>query len=241
MTTSRSTTQFEEPNANRFVYWPATISQGDHEVEVEATDAAGNEVAFDYAFEVVERGDFVIELQAGWNAISVPASPIDTAIGSVFTDAAITTVIGWDTQGWRIAVRRDGVWESNQQYGALNDIQAKYGYWVKSDKFIDQPVALQGPISRNAGSPGSPTGIDTIPGWNFVGVIDQDGDQTEGEFGIGLLSGTTPVTAEEYLGSNYVRAYSWDPTFSRFEVIRPIDVMTIGAGVWVYFEGGIAP
>ena len=233
--------QFEEPNTNRFVYWPATISQGDHEVEVEATDAAGNDVFFEYNFEVVERGDFVIELQAGWNAISVPASPIDTAIGSVFTDAAITTVIGWDTQGWRIAVRRDGVWESNQQYGALNDIQAKYGYWVKSDKFIDQPVALQGPISRNAGSPGSPTGIDTIPGWNFVGVIDQDGDQTEGEFGIGLLSGTTPVTAEEYLGSNYVRAYSWDPTFSRFEVIRPIDVMTIGAGVWVYFEGGIAP
>ena len=233
--------QFEEPNTNRFVYWPATISQGEHEVEVEATDAAGNDVFFEYNFEVVERGDFVIELQAGWNAISVPASPIDTAIGSVFTDAAITTVIGWDTQGWRIAVRRDGVWESNQQYGALNDIQAKYGYWVKSDKFIDQPVALQGPISRNAGSPGSPTGIDTIPGWNFVGVIDQDGDQTEGEFGIGLLSGTTPVTAEEYLGSNYVRAYSWDPTFSRFEVIRPIDVMTIGAGVWVYFEGGIAP
>ncbi len=233
--------QFEEPNANRFVYWPATISQGDHEVEVEATDAAGNEVAFDYAFEVVERGDFVIELQAGWNAISVPASPVDTAIGSVFTDAAITTVIGWDTQGWRIAVRRDGVWESNQQYGALNDIQAKYGYWVKSDRFVNQPVALQGPIGRDAGSPGTPIGIDTVPGWNFVGVIDQDGDQTEGDFGIGLLSGTTPVTAEEYLGSNYVRAYSWDPTFSRFEVIRPIDVMTIGAGVWVYFEGGIAP
>ena len=233
--------QFEEPNANRFVYWPATISQGDHEVEVEATDAAGNEVAFDYAFEVVERGDFVIELQAGWNAISVPASPVDTAIGTVFTDAAITTVIGWDTQGWRIAVRRDGVWESNQQYGALNDIQAKYGYWVKSDKFIDQPVALQGPISRNSGSPGAPIGIDTVPGWNFVGVIDQDGDQTEGDFGTGLLSGTTPVTAEAYLGSNYVRAYTWDPTFSRFEGLDKIDQVKIGAGVWVYYEGGIAP
>ena len=233
--------QFEEPNANRFVYWPATISQGDHEVEVEATDAAGNEVAFDYAFEVVERGDFVIELQAGWNAISVPASPVDTSIGSVFTDAAITTVIGWDTQGWRIAVRRDGVWESNQQYGALNDIQAKYGYWVKSDKFIDQPVALQGPISRNSGSPGAPIGIDTVPGWNFVGVIDQDGDQTEGDFGTGLLSGTTPVTAEAYLGSNFVRAYTWDPTFSRFEGLDKIDQVKIGAGVWVYYEGGIAP
>ena len=233
--------QFTMPSMNRFVYWPATISQGDHEVEVQASDAAGNEKAFDYEFEVVERGDFVIELQAGWNAISVPATPIDTAIGSVFTDAAITTVIGWDTKGWRIATRRDGVWESNQQFDALNDIQSKYGYWVKSDRFVNQPVALQGPIGRDAGSPGTPIGIDTVPGWNFVGVIDQDGDQTEGHFGIDLLSGEVPVSAGEYLGSHYIRAYTWDPTFSRFENLASNDPVTIGDGVWVYYEGGIAP
>ncbi len=233
--------QFTMPSMNRFVYWPMTLAQGDHEVEVEATDAASNEVFFEYAFEVVERGDFVIELQAGWNAISVPATPVATAIGSVFTDSAITTVIGWDTQGWRIAVRRDGVWESNQQYGALNDIQSKYGYWVKSDKFVNQPVALQGPLGRDAGSPGTPVGIDTLPGWNFVGVIDQDGDQTEGHFGIGLKSGNEAVTAGGYLGSNYIRAYTWDPTFSRFENLPKDAHIQIGAGVWVYYEGGIAP
>lgn len=233
--------QFTKPAMNRFVYWPDTITQGDHEVEVDASDAAGNEVTFDYEFKVVERGDFVIELQAGWNAISVPATPVDTAIGSVFTDAAVTTVIGWDTQGWRIAVRRDGVWESNQQYGALNDIQSKYGYWVKSDRFVSQPVALQGPIGRDAGSPGTPDAIDTIAGWNFVGVIDQDGDQTEGHFGESLKSGSAPVSAGGYLGSNYVRAYTWDPTFSRFEnLAKDVDIK-IGAGVWVYYEGGIAP
>ncbi len=233
--------QFTMPAMNRFVYWPDTLSQGDHEVEVEATDAANNEVFFEYAFEVVERGDFVIELQAGWNAISVPASPVATAIGSVFTDSAITTVIGWDTQGWRIAVRRDGVWESNQQYGALNDIQSKYGYWVKSDRFVSQRVALQGPLGRDAGSPGTPVGIDTLPGWNFVGVIDQDGDQTEGHFGDSLLSGSEAVTAGGYLGSNYIRAYTWEPTFSRFEnLAKDMDIL-IGSGVWVYYEGGIAP
>ena len=237
--------QFTLPAMNRFVYWPDTITQGDHEVEVDASDAAGNEVTFDYEFKVVDRGDFVIELQAGWNAISVPATPVDTAIGSVFKDPAITAVIGWSTQGdtqvWRIARRRDGVWESNQQYGALNDIQSKYGYWVKSDRFVSQPVALQGPIGRDAGSPGTPDAIDTIAGWNFVGVIDQDGDQTEGHFGESLKSGSAPVSAGGYLGSNYVRAYTWDPTFSRFENL-PKDVdIKIGAGVWVYYEGGIAP
>lgn len=234
--------QFENPQANRFVYWPQSLARGEHEVEVEASDAAGNDTAFEYSFTVEARGKFLLELQAGWNAVSVPANPVDTSIGSVFTDPAVTTVIGWDTQGWRIAVRRDGVWESNQQYGALNDIQAKYGYWVKSDKFIDQPVALKGPISRSQGGQPQLIGIDTIAGWNFVGVIDQDGDQTESDaFGETLMADNKPVSAADYLRSDYIRAYSWDPTFSRFDNIAKDDTMTIGQGVWVYYEGGIAP
>ncbi len=235
--------QFDTPQTNRFVYWPDSIAKGAHEVEAVAVDAAGNEVSFEYSFTVEARGKFLIELQAGWNAVSVPADPIDTAIGSVFSDPAIETVIGWDTQGWRIAVRRDGVWESNHQYGALNEIRAKYGYWVKSSAFIDQPVSLKGPISRNIS--GAPTllGIDTLAGWNFVGVIDQDGDQTEDDYGESLKNGIEPVSAAEYLGSNFVRAYTWDPTFSRFENIRRDDGLTIGKGVWVYYPetGGIAP
>ena len=233
---------FERPQDNRFVYWPASIAQGDHEVEVEATDGAGNEVFFEYSFEVSDRGDFLINLLAGWNAISVPADPVDTAIGAVFTDPSVDTVIGWDTQGWRIAVRRDGVWESNQRYAALNEIRARYGYWVKSRNFVRQPVQLRGPVSRTDGGNPGLISIQTVPGWNFVGVIDQDGDQTEDDFSNSLQgSDGQLVTANDYLGQNYVRAYTWDATFSRFDVVRPIDAMKIGAGVWVYYEGGIAP
>ena len=230
---------FTEPEDNQFVYWPLSLMRGDHEVEVEAIDAAGNDRVFEFNFTVEERGDFLINLLAGWNAISVPADPIDTAIGAVFTDPAIDTVIGWDIDGWRIAVRRDGVWESNQQYGALNEVRTKYGYWVKSNNFVRQPVALTG--NNRGGGPRTPFEIDTKPGWNFVGVIDQDGDQTEGDSGNSLFAGIVPVTASEYLGVSYVRAYTWDATFSRFDVLRPIDTMMIGDGVWVYYDGGIAP
>ena len=230
---------FTEPEENQFVYWPLSLTRGDHEVEVKAIDAAGNDRVFEFNFTVEERGDFLINLLAGWNAISVPADPIDTAIGAVFTDPAIDTVIGWDTDGWRIAVRRDGVWESNQQYGALNEVRTKYGYWVKSNNFVRQPVALTG--NNRGGGPRTPISIDTKPGWNFVGVIDQDGDQTEGDSGHSLLAGIVPVTASEYLGANYVRAYTWDATFSRFDVLRPEKDMMIGDGVWVYYDGGIAP
>ena len=73
-------------------------------------------------------------------------------------------------------------------------------------------------------------------------MIDQDGDQTENHFGTSLLgSDDTPISAGEYLGSKYVRAYTWDATFSNFEVLRPDNTMMIGDGVWVYYEGGIAP
>ena len=49
--------------------------------------------------------------------------------------------------------------------------------------------------------------------------------------------------ASEYLGIDYVRAYTWDATFNRFDVLRPNDPMTIGDGVWVYYGDGtgIAP
>ena len=235
---------FENPEVNRFVYWPQSMARGMHEVEVEATDAAGNAVEFDFEFESVRRGDFVLNLANGWNAISLPADPVDSDIEAVFTNRAIEAVIGWDTEGWRVSVRRDGVWESNQSHKTLPSIRARYGYWVKSSSFVRQRVALRGQSVRSDGTLPGLIDIPTEPGWNFVGVIDSDGDQTQDHFGITLAdSRTNPVTASVYLGSDYVRAYTWDATFHRFEVLRPDDTMTIGDGVWVYYSdgSGIAP
>ncbi len=235
---------FQSPDVNRFVYWPLSMARGEHEIEVEATDAAGNSVEFDFDFESTQRGDFVLNLVTGWNAISLPADPIDTHIDAVFTDPAIQAVVGWDTEGWRVAVRRDGVWESNETFGTLPSVGARYGYWVKSSAFVSQRVALRGPIYRVEGAVPRLTDIPTATGWNFVGVIDIDGDQTEDHFGVTLRdSQNNPVSAQDYLGANFIRAYTWDATFNRFDILRPSDAMTIGDGVWVYFSDGtgIAP
>ncbi len=236
--------EFTSRDLNRFVYWPFSMSRGEHEVEVEATDAAGNEVEFDFEFTSVARGDFVLDLVTGWNAISFPSDPIDANIDTVFTDPEIQAVIGWDTEGWRVAVRRDGIWESSQSFGVLHDIRARYGYWVKSNGFVRQPVALRGTVRRSDGAVPTLTDIPTEFGWNFVGVIDADGDQTEDHFGVNLLdSQDVPVTARDYLGDGFIRAYTWDATFNRFITLRPSDAMTIGQGVWVYYSDGrgIAP
>ena len=233
---------FTNQETNRFVYWPPSMSRGEHEIVVEATDAAGNPLEFDLEFVSTQRGDFVLDLVTGWNAVSVPADPIDTNIETVFTNPAIQAVIGWDTQGWRVAVRRDGVWESSQTFGTLTSIRARYGYWVKSESFVQQRVALRGTIRRSDGVVPSLYEIPTLNGWNFVGVVDNDGDQTEDHFGVSLRdSQDVPVTASAYLGPNFIRAYTWDATFNRFDTLRPIDTMRIGDGVWVFYGGGIAP
>ena len=72
-------------------------------------------------------------------------------------------------------------------------------------------------------------------GWNFIGVVDSDGDQTEDHFGAVLKnSDGTAVNAAEYLG-DYIVALRWDPIVGRFEALQPSVTMTIGDGVWVYY------
>lgn len=232
----------DRQNDGRFIYWPPNLGFGDHTVKVEATDAAGNEQSFDYEFEVVQRSDFVIELLAGWNAISLPADPIDSTLGAVFTDPMIDSVLGWTAENegsWRFAVRQDGVWSTSDQFGTLTDIEARYGYWVHSEGFIRQSVQLA-TINRGQDTPRL-RAIDTNKGWNFVGVVDQDGDQTQDHFGDSLRdSDDDLVSAKTYLGE-FTRAYTWNATFNRFDTLDEDESMQIGQGIWVFYGEGIAP
>ena len=232
----------DRQNDGRFIYWPPNLGFGDHTVKVEATDAAGNEQSFEYEFEVVQRSDFVIELLAGWNAISLPADPIDSTLGAVFTNPMIDSVLGWTAENegsWRFAVRQDGVWSTSDQFGTLTDIEARYGYWVHSEGFIRQSVQLA-TINRGQDTPRL-RAIDTNKGWNFVGVVDQDGDQTQDHFGDSLRdSDDDLVSAKTYLGE-FTRAYTWNATFNRFDTLDEDESMQIGQGIWVFYGEGIAP
>lgn len=227
--------KFDTFEHNRFVYWPLSMNSGEHRVEVEALDAAGNSIKFNFTFESISLGDFILELQPGWNAISVPANPVNRSIDAVFTDPSIQAVISWSEENWYLAVRHEGVWESNPHFSELENIESEHGYWVKSTEFVRQPITLVGqgpPVARPIIGP-----ISDYAYWHFVGVFDRDGDQVEDDFGEPLRDfNGEPITATEYLGSNYVRAYTWDAIAQQFEPLRPEDPMTIGDGVWVYYS-----
>ena len=233
--------------ARRFLYWPESLALGEHAIAVEATDAAGNASGSQkFSFKVAERATFDIKLIAGWNSVSMPANPIDPAVDAVFTESIVDMIAAWDGENpeapWSIATRMDGEWSTHSDYATLNRITARYGYWVHSQGFATQSVALVGKGNREDPTtvPADLVEIPTNAGWNFVGVIDQDGDQTQDNFGEALKNGDAAISAKSYLGSN-VRAYTWDAIRSRFDILEDGDSVTIGEGIWVYYGGGIAP
>ena len=232
---------------NEFVWWPEPLAVGTYEVYVEANDAANNEGDHTYSFEVKERAPFVLDLLAGWNSISFPANPVDRALHAVFTNTAIDQVIGWNVtepvSPWRMATRVDGVWTTSEEVATLNDVEARYGYWVHSQGFITQAVKLAGKGDRATDGQPNPSDIPTDEGWNFVGVVDVDGDQTQDDAGETLRNGNNdPITAAEYLG-NYTRAYTWDHINNTWDVLKNDEGIMIGSGIWVYYTSGhdIAP
>ena len=234
---------------NRFLYWPAALAFGTHKVEFDARDAADNEPTGrkSFEFDVTARDPFVIDLTAGWNAVSVPANPVDTALDAVFTEEAVDRVVGWNplssTGPWSIATRIDGVWTTSANFAPLTDIVVRYGYWVHSMAFTEQSVDLQGQLDRESGDNPTPVGITTVPGWNFVGVVDQDGDQTEDNFGDTLQdSEEADVNADDYM-PGFRQAYTWDAIANGYRVLDGGDDMVIGKGIWVFFpdDTTIAP
>ena len=160
---------------------------------------------------------------------------------------AVDRVVGWNplssTGPWSIATRIDGVWSTSANFAPLTEVVVRYGYWVHSSAFVRQAVDLQGPLNRETGSNPDPIGIITIPGWNFVGVVDQDGDQTEGHYGKVLQdSDDVNVTAKSYM-PGFVQAYRWDGIANGYRPIAEDDEILIGDGIWVFFPDGdtIAP
>ena len=241
------TANLQELEDNEFVWWPDPLSNGTYKVYVEANDAANNQQEHTYKFAVKERAPFVLNLLAGWNSISFPANPVDRALHAVFTDDAIDQVIGWNVtepvSPWRMATRVDGVWTTSDEYATLNDVEARYGYWVHSTGFIKQAVRLAGKGDRTTDGQPNPADIPTDEGWNFVGVVDVDGDQTQDDADETLRnSNNDPITAAEYLG-NYTRAYTWDHVNNTWDVLKKDEGITIGTGVWVYYtkDHDIAP
>jgi len=229
-----------------FFYQPTdALADGEHTYTIKGVDAAGNKLTTATTFTKSARKDFVVELFAGWNSVSVPSNPADSAVDAVLSNSGIKQVVSYDAttpaQPWRIASKVDGTFTSQTDPG-LTTVTAGPGYWVETSDFEDQTIALEGPTAPGDARPGLTT-IATGDGWNLVGVVDQSRSQTQkGNKNATLTrpnaSGVaTNVTVGTYFNTvNNGRAYTFNTVSSEFRELVTADTMTIGSGVWVFIS-----
>lgn len=161
----------------------------------------------------VEQGDFEkesIELDEGWNLISLPLIPLDSDI-----DVVLAGILDDIISVWYWA----GSWDTFVP-GAPSDLQKMEdgkAYWINME--AAQTLDIAGTeMPKGAGLP--PT-YDVVVGWNMVGV-----------------KATNNVTAEDYLyGTDYVRIYGFEDG-AWFTIAGPnytSPEMVPGLGYWVAF------
>ena len=224
-----------------------SIAIGDHEIEIQAMDQAGNELdkALSVEFEVEERDAFKKRLSPGWNLVSIPGEPADSDISVVFgSDVEVRTIYTYDPVipgGWMVAVREslDSEWQ-----GDLTDITARRGYWVLSDAIQDWEVSIPR-LSGGAvgtGTPIQPPVIALYAGWNLVPVIDVTGDFA----GSGISAQTYLQSLDD--GLDLARVLGFDTiTNSWSTVMAPesgaSDTMKYGNAYWVFVRqaGSLVP
>jgi hypothetical protein len=230
-----------------FFFQPlVALTNASHKYIVKAKDAAGNTWTETTTFTKSDRTDFVIQLFAGWNSVSVPSSPIDTDVNTVLSNTGIKQVVAYDattpSQPWRIASKVGSAAFTSGTTPGLTTITAGAGYWIETSNFEDQKVALEGPTGPGDARPGLTT-IATGNGWNLVGVVDQSRTQTQkGNNGTTLsrpnnVGADTPVVAGRYFNTvNDGRAYVFNTVSSKFRELDSSNPLTIGSGIWVFIS-----
>jgi len=229
-----------------FFYRPIeNMAIGKYTLTVKAKDIAGNESADQAAkLEIKEKSKTKVALLPGWNLVSIPGTPSDTAINVVITPPEIDTVLSFDAStagGWLTAIRDT---ESGMLVGTLTDITATRAYWVHTTN--DSPIEVD-IAGVEAGSAQLPPALSLAKGWNLVPAVS-------------LSPSFTSIDADTYLsGLKWSKGYSYDRKLGQFVSFIPQAAATAdtcldeggaagtagncidaGLGYWIYLtESGV--
>ncbi len=224
-------------DSNEFSLVMRDLEVGEYKVWYAVADDAGNESdEGNFTFDVLPRQPYEIDVTPGWNLISLPATPLEPAIGSVLANNPyISPVLGYQQGDWVTAIQEeDGTWR-----GRLTEITGGYGYWIHARTFetIETMLAETDPAST------LPT-VSVTQGWNLLGVLDvhqndqgqAPGETTKDESGDETVGSGE---ADEYLSSIPWRvAYTYDTTASLWVKTVPKDAsddeIVNGNGYWVW-------
>mgnify|MGYP003315474862 CR=1 FL=1 len=88
----------------------ADLAAKTYAVTAKGTDLAGNKgQEASYNMKVTTRKDFKATILAGWNLMSFPSDPVTNTVTSVFSNAGIGQVVGYDAMAkgspWSVATK----------------------------------------------------------------------------------------------------------------------------------------
>jgi len=223
-------------NSKKYFMVPeADLTAKTYAVTAKGTDLAGNKgQEASYNMKVTTRKNYKATILAGWNLMSFPSDPVTNTVTSVFSNAGIGQVVGYDAMAkgspWSVATKDSatGIFS-----GGLESIESGSGYWVHSTEFSTQSVALVGPEGPSASAPPSIEAIGLASGWNLIGVVDATKAKTQAN------EGDVYKTVANYLGtgggSSISKAFSYNTTSLAWSavVLNTGDVL-IGDAYWVY-------
>ena len=218
---------FVTSDSAEYIWAASNLALGKYTLKISGQDTAGNKITDNTSsFTVAARDLYSISLRPGWNLISLPGDPTDSAVNTVITDADIDTVISYDptvASSWTTADRN----HSGQLEGTLTNVVAGKGYWVHTSTFDPIKVDIPG---LTAGASTLPPSFSLVAGWNLVSA------------GTLTLTQTTRDADEYFAGLSWSRAYSYSNTSNSFSSILPdasntddTDI-TIGQGYWLFLK-----
>jgi hypothetical protein len=230
-------------DSDSFVLATSGLALGDHVVKFNGIDIVGNTytTSQSYTFTVVARSEYSVALSPGWNLISLPGDPADTAIGSVLPSThPATTVLAYDPSDangpWLSAVKSSGgTWS-----GTLTSITSSRAYWVETGAFT--PIKTLIPERSRAAE--LPT-IAVTAGWNLVPVVDLQ--ITKGSTEAVLQARTGGLDPDLYLASvTWTVAYGFSTQANQWRKITPsatVDNVGQGKGYWLWVtkDGTLVP
>ena len=175
----------------------------------------GNKVLVEDEATVAVTGVSVeVELNKGWNLISLPIVPDDPAIGAVLADVMDDVI---SVHHYRAAT---GTWliYAPPSFTSLTTIEDGKAYWINMAAAVTLTVVGQAIAAPGYGPP--PPAYDVVEGWNMTGFRAMEG-----------------MTVDEYLkGTDYVRVYGFDLEVGGWFSLSKDDVMTPGLGYWIAFS-----
>ncbi len=217
-----------DDSGNVFLYRASDLSVGEHDLEVQVVDEAGNELATPAALTItiVERDPYSLQLNPGWNLVSIPGKAEDASLDAVVpADHPVDQILTYDPSvegNWLIARRgEDGAWS-----GTLRELDENRAYWMHTESFEALDVSIP---KLSAGTFEAPPSIPISVGWNLVPVLDPDGD-FELEDDHNYFSGLPDDAITGVYTYNTITG-QWEPVNVNDNGVRRVE---IGMGYWVY-------